>query len=472
MHPAVRAAAAIAVSVILLGTGLSRAAAQDKPPEAPPAPPPAAPEFTPPKILAQRRKGLKEKDASAAVAAGLGWLRRHQAADGRWDADGFPGACAAAACANPGFESYDVGVTALATLAFLGAGQTHVEGPDADVVARALTFLVGVQDSNGCVGPMSDRHFVYGHSLATMALAEALWLTGDAKLTAPASRARDFLHEAQNPYLGWRYCMPFGRKDGDNDSSVTAYAVTAIRTCEFAGLDVDRSVYAGALAWFGKMSDKDSGRVGYQQRGGPDARCRIAASHRVPEPEPEPRAPPTKPGGPHTPVPRPVPTIDPGPVHTDAGLQQSASGSFRDDRCSALTAAAAAATTLSGRADAAALVNRWSAVLSLVPPSASRAGYVDLHYLHFGSLFHAQRTLDVKPQDADDRKVWRPWRDAVVADLTAAQCAAGAGCAAGSWNADLDPFGAVGGRVYSTAMALLALQAPNRFPKVWDPRRK
>lgn len=466
----------LTVAALVAAAGFPFAAAQDTPPNPPPDPPPAAPEFKPPAILAQRRKGLKEPATNAAVAAGLDWLRRHRAKDGSWDADGFAASCAGAKCDGAGVASVDAGVSGLAVLAFLGAGSTPKEGPDAALLADALKYLCDVQDSDGCIGPRSDWHYIYGHATATMAVAEAYWLTGDEKYGAAAAKARDFLAAARNPYLGWRYVPVYGKGDGSNDSSMTAYGVIALRTCEFAGLDVDRGAYKDSLAWLDKMSDRVSGRVGYQHRGGADARCWLTeqeASEGDEPDEPVKPAPPTDPDAPPRPIPRKAPLwrYGAGPICTgspsDLFERSRIDGRFPDDACSSLTSAAAAAVTLTRDKEAAELVDRWATFVAASPPSVARRHFLDLHTSLFGSLFDAQRPLDVKPQSAEARKSWRPWRDVVVGDLVAAQAAKTAGCAAGSWNPADDPFGAAGGRVYATAMAVLALEAPNRFPKVW-----
>jgi hypothetical protein len=79
--------------------------------------------------VARRRGGSAESEA--AVQAALNWLAANQSSDGRWDADRFgagqernilgqdrQGAGARA----------DTAMTGLALLAFLGAGNTHLEG--------------------------------------------------------------------------------------------------------------------------------------------------------------------------------------------------------------------------------------------------------------------------------------------------------------------------------------------------------
>lgn len=477
-----RALRSTTTTLLLVAAAFAVGGAQDAPPvPAPPgpsAPPPPAPpaEPGPPAILVQRRKGVKEATARNAVAAGLDWLRRHASADGRWDCDGFPAACRGAPCGDAGLAFYDPGVTGLAVLAFLGSGATPSEGPDAALLTKSLGRLVRMQDSDGCIGERNNTHFQIGHHVATMALAEAHWLTGDPKLLEPATRARDFILACQNPYLAWRYAA----RDGDNDTASTAYAVVALRTCEFAGLEVLRDTWTGPLAWFGKMTDPGTGRAGYQQRGGRDARILAVREVKAPDPEPpEPAdpAPPARPGAPPVPKVRPAPAyFNPamGPVWTEAVPANSATrdATHSDVAESALTACAAAATSLVGGAESAKLMEGWVRVLAAEPPNRAESGMLDLHYMLFGSLLAAQRPFDSRPAGETSRKTLRPWRTAVVDDLAAAQRPAGDGCAAGSWSASQDPFGLAGGRIYATAMAVLALEAPNRFPKVWNPKAK
>jgi flavin reductase (DIM6/NTAB) family NADH-FMN oxidoreductase RutF len=87
---------------------------------------------------------------------------------------------------------------------------------------------------------------MYGHILATLALAEAHGMSNPDAYGKPAQKAVDFLLAAQNPGKGWRY----GAKSGDNDTSVTSWAVMALRSAERVGLMFPKSAYEGALAWF------------------------------------------------------------------------------------------------------------------------------------------------------------------------------------------------------------------------------
>lgn len=479
-----RTAPRIAAALAVAGA-LGPAAAQDAPPTPPTPPtqppPPTQPAFEPPPILAQRLKGLAEKDADGAVEAGLGWLRRHVADDGRWDCDGFDARCAGTACGGAGSAVHDPGVTGLALLAFLGAGKLPTEGPDAALVRGGLTVLTDRQDSEGCIGARTSAQFLYGHAAATMAVAEAAWLTGDAALAVSARRGAEFIVAAQNPYLGWRY----GVRTEDNDTSVSAWCVLALRTCEFAGTKLRGEWTAGARAWFDKMTDGESGLVGYQQRGGTDARPTS-----LPRPEPPPRP---KPAAPDPPVePRkpgdPLPDLEPVAHRETVRTVARGRGDVRAsmvpseveerwplDRGSALTVSTAVARTLFGGREDVERVEQAVAHAQANPPrgTAARDRFLDLHYLLHAGLLDAQRPLSGRPPtDRKKRAEWRSWRDVAVADLVATQRGADAGCAAGSWDSGLDPFGASGGRVYTTSMAVLALEAPHRFPKVWDEKVK
>ncbi len=146
-----------------------------------------------------------------AVLAALQWLARHQNSDGSWSADRFSDRCSATKCAGAGEPEHNIGVSALALLAFLGAGYTpdsKDELPDpmskgrAPAVGKAvrsgLKWLISRQDVEGCVGERGMK-YVYSHAIATLALIEAYGMTRADDLQAPAQKAADFLAACQNP---------------------------------------------------------------------------------------------------------------------------------------------------------------------------------------------------------------------------------------------------------------------------------
>jgi hypothetical protein len=171
-----------------------------------------------------------------AVQAALAWLAVAQAADGRWSVVEHGGGVERAVQGHDrrgaGAKS-DHGVTGLALLAFLGAGQTHRDGPYADVVARGLRFLTERQRADGSLA--GDAEFfaaLYCHGMATLALGEACALTQDAALRPAVERAvRHTLAMQHSATGGWRYAA------GDRgDTSQLGWQVMVLETARQVGI--------------------------------------------------------------------------------------------------------------------------------------------------------------------------------------------------------------------------------------------
>jgi len=206
-------------------------------------------------------------ETEEAVRRALVWFARHQSPDGRWDVDGFMknfdvNGRRADGAGNRG--SQDVGVTALAALAFVGAGHTHVaargaDGPTehAETVRKAIDWLIEGQKKDG---DLRQSGQMYGHSLATMLLCESYSMTGDERLIEPIRKAVQFVLEAQNPGLGWRYAPR-----SSNDTSVLGWALMALKSAEIAGFTVPTKAYRGAANWLDRVrKGKHGGLFEYQ----------------------------------------------------------------------------------------------------------------------------------------------------------------------------------------------------------------
>lgn len=220
----------------------------------------------------------------AAVERAMDWLAEHQAGDGSWqphqlgwrggrhDPDRAP--------PGPGRAHHAVGVTGLATSVFLtmgvAPGGTHRHAP---VVQRALGWLLGVQDAEGCFGPRTSMAYIYGHAFALPAILEAWVLTGDARLQAAMQRGLDFTLLARNPGAGWRY----GIQPGDSDSSATVSSAMPFallhhlqRRVEAVAGEVTPSlaptVRRELAATLDALTDEATGRTGYLTRGTVPAR--------------------------------------------------------------------------------------------------------------------------------------------------------------------------------------------------------
>ncbi len=176
------------------------------------------------KTLALQRGGSEETEA--AVARGLAWLARHQNANGSWSLDKFHLAPKATSGPQDGLGSVysDTAATALALMAFLGAGQTHKQGEYQDVVRAGLRWLVYSQGPDGDLrGPGSGR--MYAHGMAAIVLCEAFAMTGDDTLRVPAQRAIDFIVRAQHPAGGWRY-----EPGQAGDTSIVGWQLMALQS--------------------------------------------------------------------------------------------------------------------------------------------------------------------------------------------------------------------------------------------------
>ncbi len=179
-----------------------------------------------------------------AVDRALKWFKRHQSINGQWDIDGYPANCTENPKCEPGLEHTgidgDLAGTGYALLCFLGAGYDH-RMPSAfrDTIATGLTWLVSQQGADGSLGTRN-----YEHAIATMALAEALAMSGDNTLKAPAQKAVDILLQRQirsedGAYgLGWDYTSGTQR----NDASVTGWCAMALKSATAAGLNTGESM--------------------------------------------------------------------------------------------------------------------------------------------------------------------------------------------------------------------------------------
>jgi hypothetical protein len=176
--------------------------------------------------------------AEEAVQAALSWLAANQEADGHWDAARHGGTTETKAFGHDrqlAGVGADAGITGLAILAFLGAGNTHYEGPHRKTVQRALEYLISVQSEDGCLSG-DARLFakMYCHGIATLAMCESLAMTGDNRMKPYVERAIRYTIAAQHEGTGgWRY------QPGDQgDTSQLGWQILAIRSAQLAGIDV------------------------------------------------------------------------------------------------------------------------------------------------------------------------------------------------------------------------------------------
>ena len=368
--------------------------------------------WTPPRSFQGRQEGRVQQISPGggthateeAVSEALLWLARHQEHDGHWNVKGFISRCNDTPCSGTGTGNCDVGVTSLALLAFLGAGHTsRSEDRFGVVVQNALAWILLNQDREGAIGDRSPKH-LYNHAIGTQALCEAYGMTGDAELRLAAQKATDFLVAAQNPGKGWRYSP----RCGDNDSSVTGWAVMALKAAEWSGLKVPKAAFDGALAWMNEVTDRGNFfRTGYTRKNDGKVFC---------------------------------------PGKNEA---------FENHPTPAAISVASRLLIQEQLKDPALMAVR----LLLRDLPEWKKNKIDYYYWHWGSLALFQFDIPQGP-------AWHSWNESLQSVLVQNQKGTEAGCLKGSWDVDCDRWGFEGGRVYTTAINALTLETYYRYPRM------
>ena len=179
----------------------------------------------------------------------------------------------------------------------------------------------------------------------------------------------------------------------------------ALRSGKHGGLAVDPDAFAGARIWIDKMTDPDYGKVGYLMRGSSSA--------------------------------RPESLVDKFPAeHTES-----------------MTAAGILVRLLTGEDRNSADVRKGADLCLKKPPVWNPdAGTIDMYYWLHG-------TVAMYRIGADD---WRRWSAYLLKAALPHQHAEGSGSRTGSWD-PVGPWGADGGRVYSTAVMTMMLEVAFRY---------
>lgn len=373
------------------------------------------------------REGGSEATESAVLAA-LKWLERHQHPDGHWSSNGFyrPEGCENES--GDGFEGYDVGVTALAMLAYLGFGHTHETGEYKEfqvVMRKAMEWMLSQQVKSddpkldGLYGLPTENvdEWVYNHSIATMAMAELLLMSRDRlKLRKSVESSVRWCMRSQNPGYGWKY----GYLAGRNDTSVTGWMVLALKTAracsDLRHIKIKAKEYdqhfEWALKWFDSCTMKSTGICGYEDSG------------------------------------------DPG---------SSLTGAFPDGdypfskRLSCMTAVSVLCRLFAGQSKRSEDIKQGVAVLMDELPSwrkreGKRLSKINMYYWYYASFAMFQ---------FGDSK-WKEWNEAMIDALVPTQIVGT--CSDGSWD-PIGEWGIAGGRVYSTAIGAMTLEVYYRFAR-------
>ncbi len=189
-----------------------------------------------------------------AVQSGLAWLARNQLPDGSWSLTGpYSGG------ASKQGENQSA-ATAMALLAFQGAGNTHKTGKWQKNVIRGWAWLIDQQLGNGSFfreGPFN--HHFYTDGMCTIAVCELLGMSKDQTYREPAERAVEYLLKSQSPEGGWRYSP-----NSDSDVSVTGWIVMALQSARMAGIEVPQQHFDEVMRYLDSIATHGGARYPYQ----------------------------------------------------------------------------------------------------------------------------------------------------------------------------------------------------------------
>jgi len=177
----------------------------------------------------------------AAVAKGLAWLASAQQRDGAYGAGGA--------------GSKHAGITALAGLAFMQAGNLPGRGKYGENVQKCLDFVLNSCQESGLISSDQSHGPMYGHGFATLFLGEVYGMTGDENVKEKLQRAVRLIQKTQNKEGGWRYQpVPY-----DADISVTICQIMGLRAARDAGIKVEKETIDNAIKYILACRNPDGG---------------------------------------------------------------------------------------------------------------------------------------------------------------------------------------------------------------------
>ena len=355
------------------------------------------------------------------VDLGLKWLKFHQDPGGFWSCAAFDDMCGGLGddviCSGRGLPMHDVGITGLALLAFLGAGNTPKEGKYSEQVKNGLKYLADVQQSNGNFAvETNNMQYTYDHIIATLAMCEAYALSQQNFLKKPAEKALRYMYSIRNPGAAWRYAADHPEMlIKPNDTSVTGWAVMAMTLARDYGLPFEQAALDDAMLFFDEMTDPVNGRTGYTDMGA---------------------QPPREEGREE---------LWPGDLTESLTAVGVLCRIFADPELS----------TPNDRA----MAEKGVQLMTAITPewSDSDPGKIDFYYWYYGTyaLYQYQEV---------DKKPWDRWEKTLSKAIAETQHKEGE--QAGSWDPQVDPWGHIGGRVYSTALNVLTMEVWYRYDTV------
>lgn len=194
----------------------------------------------------------------AIIRGALRWLASRQSGNGSWSTgDG---------------ERHEVAMTGYVLMSFMTAGQLPEEGEYGTNVAKGVSFLLNSVKPDGFIQYGTTN--MYGHGVASIALAEAYGQTRDARIKPKLEAAIKLIINCQNAEGGWRYAP----RMADADISVTVLQVVALRAAKNSGIDVPQATIDRAVKYVRTCYHDQTGGFTYQPRNNQPGFARTAAA--------------------------------------------------------------------------------------------------------------------------------------------------------------------------------------------------
>ena len=161
---------------------------------------------------------------------------------------------------------YPIAMTGYTLMAYMSAGNLPGEGPHGKEVARGMQYLLGIiNETTGIYGDQAHGQYMYGHGVATIAMAELYGQTRDERMRKKLQAVVERIVASQNNQGGWRY-RPVKM---DADISVTVLQVVALRAAKNSGLDVPQRTIDEAVKYVKACYHAGSGGFCYQPGSSP-----------------------------------------------------------------------------------------------------------------------------------------------------------------------------------------------------------
>lgn len=164
--------------------------------------------------------------SEAALQKGLAWLARNQGPQGNW-------------------ESNDLGLVGLGSLAFLAAGHMPKHGRYGEPADRSLQYILRNAKPSGLLNIADAQRDMYNHGLTAFVLGQAYGMTSDQQIGRTLDKALKLIANTQCEDGGWDYRAK--RQQHGHDLSLAVMQAKALRSAVDSGFEVRGDVIKLAI---------------------------------------------------------------------------------------------------------------------------------------------------------------------------------------------------------------------------------